>query len=125
MSCDFRGTTTDDSTRGYFASQAMFMQIWHNGYWWPHIREQIWDEILNSSEPQGYHPLQSIPAAKAMDHVQVDLIVGIPKSKEGFATIAVSKDIHTRYVWLYHFTTRGATEVAEALMKVMNQFVPN
>jgi hypothetical protein len=59
-----------------------------------------------------------------MDHVPVDLIVGIQKSKEGFTAITVSKDIHTGYSWLHPLTTKGATEVAAALMKVICQFGP-
>jgi hypothetical protein len=72
----------------------------------------------------GYHPLKSISAAKPMDHLQVDLIVGVPTSKEGFTAIVVSKDIHTGYIWLHPLTTRGATEVAQAIMKIIRQFGP-
>jgi IS30 family transposase len=59
-----------------------------------------------------------------MDHLQVDLIVGVPTSKEGFTAIVVSKDIHTGYIWLHPLTTRGATEVAQAVMKIIRQFGP-
>jgi transposase InsO family protein len=54
----------------------------------------------------------------------VDLIVGIPRSEEGFNAIAVSKDIHTGYLWLHPLTTKDAAEVAEALMKIIRQFGP-
>jgi hypothetical protein len=77
--------------------------------------------------PAGECTTAGLPPATAYyggEAGQVDLIVGIPKSKEGFTAIAVSKDIHTGYLWLHPLTTRCPTEVAEALMKVMRQFVP-
>jgi IS30 family transposase len=59
-----------------------------------------------------------------MDHVQVDLIVVIPVSTEGYTAIAVSKDIHTGYIWLHPLTTKGATEVATSIMSIIQQFGP-
>ena len=105
--------------KGHFGQQSIFMQLWHNGFWWPHIRDEIRTETNHcvpcqrvNIQRQGYHPLKSINAAQPMDHVQVDLIVGIPKSTEGYTAIAVSKDIHTGFIWLHPLTTKGATEVA-------------
>jgi hypothetical protein len=59
-----------------------------------------------------------------MDHVQVDLIVGFPVSTDGYTAIAVSKDMHTGYIWLHPLTTKGATEVATAIMSIIRQFGP-
>jgi hypothetical protein len=50
----------------------------------------------------------------------VDLIVGVPTSKEGFTAIVVSKDIHTGYIWLHPLTTRGATEYRLHLVTPVN-----
>jgi hypothetical protein len=126
-----RNMIETEHTRGHFGAQAMFMRIWHNGFWWPQIRNQIKEMIAHcvpcqrvEVQRQGYHPLQSITAAKPMDQVQVDLIVGVPRSEEGFNAIPVLKDIHTGYLWLHPLTTRGAAEVAEALMKIIRQFGP-
>jgi hypothetical protein len=97
----------------------------------PHIRNDIRTETNHclpcqrvNIQRQGYHPLKSINAARPMDHVQVDLIVGIPVSTEGYTAIAVSKDIHTGYIWLHPLTTKGATEVATAIMSIIRQFGP-
>jgi hypothetical protein len=27
--------------KGHFGQQSIFMQIWHNGFWWPQIRDEI------------------------------------------------------------------------------------
>jgi hypothetical protein len=59
-----------------------------------------------------------------MEHVQVDLIVGIPTSKERYTAIAVSKDIHTCYIWLHPLTTKRATDVATAIFSIIRQFGP-
>jgi hypothetical protein len=26
---------------GHFGQQSIIMQLWHNGYWWPHIRNDL------------------------------------------------------------------------------------
>jgi hypothetical protein len=99
--------------KGHFGQQSMFMQIWHNGFWWPHIRDDIRTETKHcilcqrvNVQHQGYHPLKSINTARPMDHVQVDHIVGIPISTDGYTVIAVSKDMHTGYIWLHPLTCR-------------------
>jgi hypothetical protein len=55
---------------GHFGHQAIFMKIWHNGYWWPQIRDDIktlTDDCVACQrvkvQRQGYHPLKSISAA--------------------------------------------------------------
>jgi transposase InsO family protein len=57
-----------------------------------------------------------------MYHVQVDLLVGLPSSKE--ASLYPKIYLHTGYLWLHPLTTKGAAEVAQALMKIRRQFGP-
>jgi transposase InsO family protein len=113
----------DTHAYGHFGLQAIFMKIWHDGFWWPQIRDDIKSlvddcvacQIVNVQR-HGYHPLKSISAARPLDHIQVDLVVGVPRSKEGFTAIVVSKDIHTGYIWCY----RGRSRI----VKIIRQFGP-
>jgi hypothetical protein len=89
----------------HFGQQSMFMQILHNGYWWPHIRDEIRAETNHclpcqriNIHRQGYRPLRSI---KTHGSCPGGPHCGLPTSKEGKTAIPVSKDLHTGYIWLY------------------------
>ena len=59
----------------------MFRRLWHQGYWWPRIRDDL-QKFVHSCMPclrfdvkaAGYHPSHSVEADNVWDHVEIDLI---------------------------------------------------
>jgi hypothetical protein len=91
---------------GHFGEKAMLANIDRQGYWWPHIREDIAKEILHCSACQrhtithhGYAPSQSIFSARPCDHYQMD-VCQLPESREGWKFCLVVVDLFTGFVVL-------------------------
>jgi hypothetical protein len=101
---------------GHFGVQAVFSRIWHQGFWWPHIREDIRKVIDNCSpclrhnaKHIGYHPLTSIESTEANDHWAIDLI----DMPDGFILVVI--DIATRFVMLKALDSKRQEVIAWAL----------
>ena len=56
------------------------------------VKCQIYDV-----QKEGFHPAKSIVANNPMDHIQIDLIVELPKSEQGHCNILTIVDVCTNY----------------------------
>jgi hypothetical protein len=76
---------------GHNGSQKIFQALGQQGLWWPSVRNDI-NSIIGQCLPcqrhavvkEGFHPIKSIIATYPMDMIQMDLIVGLPKTIEGY-----------------------------------------
>ena len=66
--------------QGHFGVSAIFNKLWHLGYWWPKVRTQIQQELVNCDAcirfnvtKSGFHPFTSITSTGPCDHFQIDL----------------------------------------------------
>jgi transposase InsO family protein len=109
---------------GHFGEKAMYGHIEKQGYWWPHMRADIAQEIKQCRECQrytlirsGYHPARSITAARPADHYQVDL-AQLPTSLEGHKYCLVLVDVFTGFVVLEPIANKEASTIARAIWKI-------
>jgi hypothetical protein len=57
-----------------------------------------------------------------MDMIEVDLIIGLPKSPEGYSNILTVLDIATGYTWIKPLMGKTMLEVAQRLLAIQYQF---
>jgi len=114
---------------GHFSVESMAKLLWSEGYWWPHMRNDITLEIKKCVEcqrfntaKQGYHPLKSIEAGQPWDHVQIDLIGPLPMSDNGFQWIMTVIDVMTGFTLLRALHTKEMSEVALNLWLIISDF---
>lgn len=104
----------------HYGVQALFVRIWHKGYWWSNIRKDI-QEVTGSclpclrytSKKTGYHPLKSIESINAGEHWAI-VLIAMPG---GFILNIV--DIATRLAVLKALDSKKQEVVAWALWEVM------
>jgi transposase InsO family protein len=109
---------------GHFGKQQVFLKIWHDGFWWPGIRQDI-DRIIGICDPclrynviqSGFHPLGLVIALKPGDHAAVDLIE-LPPAYNGRKFALVYLDIATRFVMIKTLRDKSGPTVARAFYDI-------
>lgn len=109
-------------TGGHFAGDAVFRELWKQGYYWPGMRKQIDDHVgkclsclkFNIGK-KGYHPLRSIVANAPFEHLAVDLKTDLPTTPRGNNHVLVVTCIATKYTVLVPLVDKAAATVAWAL----------
>jgi hypothetical protein len=111
--------------QGHFGISAMFNKLWHLGYWWPKIRNEIQEELINCDActrynvtKSGYHPFTPITALGPGDHFQIDLSTHLPPSSDGYTTLLAVIDVFTGFVILRPLRDSSAETVARKLWKI-------
>ena len=114
---------------GHFAVETVTKELWHDGYWWPRMRNDIAKHIGQCQECQrfnivneGYYPLQSIEANQPWDHIQIDLIGPVPESTNGFQWILTIVDVMTGFTLLRALKNKSMESVAQTLWNVFADF---
>jgi hypothetical protein len=114
---------------GHFGRESIFKSLLAQGYWWPHLREQIQTELA-SCDPctrftvtkSGYNPSQYITADGPWTHIQIDTSVHLPKSPDGYTALLVVIDVFTGFVLLRPIKTTSADLVAKELWDIFSTF---
>jgi transposase InsO family protein len=114
---------------GHSGVQSIFMSLWHAGYWWSQIRNDIQTIIgqclpcqRNTLSKEGFHLTKGVTATYPMDMIQMDLITGLPTSDSGHTNILTIIDLATSYTWVIPLKTKTMLEVARHLMVIKYQF---
>lgn len=109
---------------GHFGETAMYQQIYHQGWWWPHMRTDIKNLVENCTDcrkftvfKHGFHPAQSITASQPGDHYQVDL-AEMKETTEGHTYCLVLVDVCTGFVMLRPILVKTAETTAHALWDI-------
>ena len=111
--------------QGHFGISAVFNKLWHLGFWWPKIRNEIQEELSNCDActrfnvvKSGYHPFTPITVKGPGDHFQIDLSTHLPPSSDGYNTLLVVIDVFTGFVILRSMRNSKADTVARKLWKI-------
>ena len=112
---------------GHFGEQAVFKKIWHDGFWWKNIRQEIADVIADCTPCQrynvakkGFHPPRYITADLPWDHLSIDLVTPLPLSEGGMDTLLVIVNVMTKFCVLRCLKGKGMTEIARNLWEVIS-----
>ena len=121
----------DSHERGHFGREAVFKDLFNKGYWWPHMRDDIRDEIANCDPctrytvvKAGFNPGTAITATGPWDHIQIDCSVHLPPTKDGYSVMLATIDVFTGFVLLRALKTTSAHDVAQALWELFCTFGP-
>ena len=114
---------------GHFGSSQIFQKLWHDGWWWKGIRNDL-QRILGACEPclrynvitAGYHPLKPILASFPMQQTSADLICNVPKSTEGYQYMLVYICLFTRYIWVRPLRDKLASTIYKAITSIHLEF---
>jgi hypothetical protein len=110
---------------GHFGRDAVYNKIYASGFWWPTLRKEVHDVIVNCDAcnhfvvtKNGYHPASSITAALPGDHWQIDCSTHMPQSADGHTAILHGIDVFTGFVFLLEpMKNITAESVATVLLK--------
>ena len=110
---------------GHFGRDAIFAQLYNDGYWWPQMRNDI-NTVLHECDActrfvvtrRGYHPSRSITADLPWDHIQIDTSTHLPASTSGHHTLLVIIDVMTGLVILRALMNTKAETIARELWDV-------
>ena len=114
---------------GHFGEQQVYLKLWHQGLWWPKIREDI-KRITGECVPclrhnvvqKGYHPLHPIMATLPWSHLSIDLVFPGAKSKKGHSAILVVVCIATKFALAVALKDKSAKVVARKLWKMFTHY---
>jgi hypothetical protein len=111
--------------QGHFGVSAIFNKLWHLGFWWPKIRNDIQQELANCDAcirftvtKSGFHPFTPITATGPGDHYQIDLSTHLPPSSDGYTTLLAVIDVFTGFVILRAMRNSEMETVARKLWKI-------
>jgi hypothetical protein len=110
-------------------SQKIFLALWQQGLWWLSVRNDI-NSVIGQCLPcqrhavvkEDFHPVKSLITTYPMDMIQMDSIVGLRKTIEGYCNILTIIDIATGYIWAKPLRSKTMLEVAQRLMTIQMQF---
>ena len=110
---------------GHFGVQAVFNKLWHQGYWWPKIRVDIQQELINCDAcnrfnvtKAGFHPFTPFSSIGPGDHFQIDLSTHLPPSSDGYTALLAVIDVFTGFVILRPLRNAEMDTVARKLWKI-------
>ena len=114
---------------GHFGRDAIYRQLYRDGYWWPGMRDHI-NERTRECVPclrytisrMGFDPATPITAALPFDHVQIDTSVKLPPSADGMEAMIAIVDVCTGFVLLRPMPDATAASIAHVLWHVFTDF---
>ena len=119
----------EEHARGHFGREAIFKALHRKNLWWPGIRRDIQARIRECIPclraviaKTGFDPAMPISAALPWDHIQIDFIVELPESIEGYTAIMVIVDVCTGFILLRPTVRVSAEHVAPVLWQLFNDF---
>jgi hypothetical protein len=111
--------------QGHFGVQAVFNKLWHQGYWWPKIRNHIQQELSECDAcnrfnvtKSGFHPFTPFSSIGPGDHFQIDLSTHLPPSSDGYTALLAVIDVFTGFVILRPLRNAEMETVARKLWKI-------
>ena len=106
-------------SKGHFGADALFKEIWHNGFYWPNLRKDCIKTVATclpclkfNVGKRGFHPQRFIIAQFPFEHIAADTISGLPTTPRGKNYILVIKCLCTRYRMIYSQESKSAKDTA-------------
>ena len=130
VSAEARKTLMDQiHTGGHFGAEALFAKLWHQGYYWPGMRQDCFRHVSSCLEclrfnvgKTGFHPRQFITAQLPFEHISIDTITGFKTTPRGNNVIVVITDLCTRFKLILPQQSKSAVDTASNLWKVLCTF---
>jgi transposase InsO family protein len=112
---------------GHFGYTAIYTDLFYRrGYWWPHMRDDIFNVVKSCEQCQkytvvksGYHPARPIRALLPGDHYQIDFAHFTP-SPEGYKYCLLLVDVFTGFLILRPLKDNTAVVTARALFEIFS-----
>jgi transposase InsO family protein len=119
------------TTDGHYGAESLYKSSWHDGYFWPGMRKQCSDIVTQCRScleynvgRQGFHPVRSLRAENAGDHVAVDSCGPFPVSGGGSQYILIMVDVKSRYLITRALPNLTMESMARALYETFAVFGP-
>lgn len=118
-------------SEGHFGAESLFEEAWHQGFFWEGMRKQC-REIVSLCKPciqynisrQGFHPIMSLAADNAWDHVAFDVAGPFPASKAGNQYALIMVDVKSRFLVTRALPNLKKETMAQVLYEVFATFGP-
>ena len=121
----------DAHAEGHFGAENLFKAIWRADYYWNGLRKACQETVGRCRAclqynvgREGFHPVKSLGAARAWDHVAIDTCGDFPVSKQGNRYILVMVDVRSRFLVTRPIPDTKMATVARAIYEVFTQFGP-
>ena len=112
---------------GHRGIQATLKLLYHTqGFWWPRLGSDV-SSVVSECEPcqrftvtkRGFHAARQSTSAFPMDHVEMDLITGLPTS-DGFTVLLVVLDSFRVFCFVKPLPTKSASCAGRALFDLFS-----
>ena len=107
----------------------LYKMLWEDGFFWPKMwadckkeASTCWECVQYNIRRRGYHPMSTIKARRAWDHLVMDFIGPFLTSERGYTFILIIVDVLTRFVILKPVQDKRAITVAYVLVNVFTNF---
>jgi len=121
---------TDAHSQGHMGIQQTFLRIWHKGFWWPSVRQDIADHLSGclqclrfSVRREGFHPLTPIIEDWPGNGWSMDLFFLDKSTNKNVVLIAI--DIATGFILdLAPVLSKDKHTIAEEVWKIICTYGP-
>ena len=115
---------------GHFQVDATVAEV-KKLYTWPNLQADVEKAVAacdkcqrNEPTKRFFHPARSIPVTGIMDRVQIDLVFGLPPTKDGFVGVFIAMEALSKYPFVLPIKTKAAPEIAKCLLNFISLFGP-
>jgi len=115
---------------GHFGVESTIKRICERFYW-PKMYQQVASHInkciicqRNSKAPAIEHPAKVLPITGLFDRIGMDLVGGLPISKEGYSRVLVIVEYFSKMIRIFPLKTKTMEEVADKLWKYISVYGP-
>ncbi len=120
----------DVHLQGHFQARSNLLKLAEK-YYWPSMERDIKRVIgqcetchRNNRKVKESQVVKNLPLGGLFERIGMDLVFGLPESRNGYIGILVITDHLTKYPWCAPMKGKTAGEVAKNLLQFISQFGP-
>ena len=115
---------------GHFQTDTVLTSL-QKRFYWPKMKDDIRCIINKCSTCNRHnkvkvweHPANAIEPTGIFDRIGIDLVLGLPETKEGYKGILVITEYLSKYPYAVPIKSKTAVEIAENLFQYISLFGP-
>ena len=115
---------------GHFQAASTYCRL-KEEYWWKNMVKDVIGAVKQCTVCQRHqkvtalnHPANAIKVNGIFDRIGIDLVFGLPETKDGFKGLLVITEYLTKYPYVEAIKSKSAEEIAEKLWKYIAIFGP-